>query len=107
VSSCLAPERTRTLEQLVQQLIDLDIHQETLRGEILARMQNEGIARVDAAGGHVVYVKASCGTSVDQKALEGKLAQLGAELRALGKDPDDALPLKPTSRRAGLRVNLR
>src|SRR5262249_27616309 len=107
VTACCLDAREKTLEELAQHLIDLELGQELLRSQILGRMEAEGVARVDAEGGHVVYVQGSIGRIIDQKALIEKFATLAAALRALGREPDDVIPMKQTTRRAGVRANLR
>lgn len=106
-AGCLDRPRRATTEELAQQLVELEMTREVLRAELFGRMVEDGLARVDARGGHVVMVAPSEGMAVDQAAAREKLATLGALLRRLGQDPDDGLPMKPTTRRAGLRVNLR
>ena len=105
--TCNDMARGPTLVELVEQLIMHERSVEVLRAALLARMEQETMKRVDVAGGHVIYVEASETTPVDVKACVEKLGKLGGELRALGRDPDDAVPLKTVTRRAGLRVNMR
>lgn len=96
-----------SLDALAAALLAAEEQAKALRAALLARMEASGEKRVAVAGGLVSYVAASTSSSVDSKAVAARMQSYAAQLRALGHDADDSLPLTVSERRASLRVSAR
>jgi hypothetical protein len=78
---------------------------EQLRQALLARMTSEGQSAVTVTGrGRVVLVKGSTKSQVDVKACAVRIGELAGELRALGREADDSLPLGVVTTHDTVRV---
>jgi hypothetical protein len=79
---------------------------EDLKAPLLAAMTSAGVSAVDVPGlGAVTYVPGLVRQGADVPALEAKIEELAARLRALGQDVDAVVPKKATTVAAGLRVS--
>ena len=79
-----------------------------LRAELLARMQDDGVPKIELEGAPVAVVEPTTAETLDGDAARAKIGALGARLRDLGqRDVDDTVPTKPVRRGASLRVTAR
>ena len=93
-----------TLEQIATALLELDARARTLRAAMLVAMVAGGTKLVRIAGGTVSYVAASTSPRVDGKACEARIRTLAEQLRAMGANADDSIPLHLASVPASVRV---
>ena len=79
---------------------------EKLKPDLLTRMTAAGRSAIDVPGaGAVVLVPATSRELADVPALEARVAQLAARLRALGQEADDVVPRKASPVSACLKVS--
>lgn len=85
-----------TDDELARTLLELRRQEEAIRAKLQRRFERRGGGSVKVPGmGRVSYVRGGTGETIDAKAAEVALIDAGL-----------VVPMRPTSRSAGLRVDL-